>query len=85
MQSRTTFREGGEADEREKKGENARYHQIKKIDTNKLLPFRYEKQQESFFNALIFKIFRLLKIQPKYLLLTEINLVEGQNAAMWLW
>lgn len=33
---------------------------------------------------LYLQIFWLLKIQPKYLLLTEINVV-GQNTATWLW
>lgn len=76
--------EGGEGDEREKKGKMLVTIKSRK-STQTSLTVSIQKSTGEFFNALLFTNFCLLKIQPKYLLQTEINLVQGQNTATWLW
>lgn len=76
---------GREGEEREKKRGKCLLPSIKKINTNKLNHFNMKNNRRGFFSMpLYLQIFWLLKIQPKYLLLTEINVV-GQNTATWLW
>lgn len=75
-------REGREM-KREKKGKMLVTIKSRK-STQTSLTISIQKSTEEFLNALIFTNFCRLKIQPKYLPQTKINLVEGQYTSMWL-
>jgi len=69
--------------EREKKGKMLVTIKSRK-STQTSLTISIQKSTEEFLNALTFTNFCPLKIQPKHLLQTKINLVEGQYRSMWL-